>query len=881
MREMQSLQNWHTLSREEVESALQTHSRGLSEDEVQQRKQKYGDNILKEIEPPNVILVLLHQFTSPLIYILIIASLLTLYLGEYIDSAVIAAVILLNAIIGFIQEYKAEHSVRSLMQLVSPHATVRRNGQEIDIESKDLVPGDVVLLESGMRVPADIRLYSTTALQIDESLLTGESVPVAKNSQPNEPNTPLAERTCMAFTGSIVTTGRGRGYVVSIGKNTELGTIAESMREEETPQTPMQKRMVRFAKIVAIAVLLGSIAAFTIGYAKGESIVDMFKLAVALAVAAVPEGLPVVFTITLALGVNRMAKRNAIVRRLPAVETLGSTNVIGSDKTGTLTENKMTAQELWVADEIITFEKQVEVKNEDTPLHLALLTGAMTNEAQLEITDKGQVAHGDPTEVALLMSAAMMGIDFKQARETHQRIAEIPFEPDLQYSASIRQRKQEHWMFVKGAPEKILEMSTAILHHEGEKDISKQHVLDQAKSMASRGMRVLGLAYRILPEKIEPDESPPAPEQLTFLGLIGMKDPPREGVQQAIDGCKKAGMRVLMITGDHAMTALAIGKELGITNNNEKVLTGQDIEKMTEQELIESVSDVSIYARVTPEHKYRIVKALQAKGQVVAVTGDGVNDAPALKAADIGVAMGKSGTDVAREAADIVLTDDNFVSIYAAVEEGRVTFDNVRNATFFLISTGAASIIAILTSFLLGWPIPMLPAQLLWMNLITNGLQDVALAFEPGDKDILKRPPRDANEGIISRILWERTVIVGILMAVGMLYLFKWELDQTESLTRAQTVALTTMVLFQNFHVGNSRSERKSVFTLSPFSNPFLLIAALSALLVHASALYLPWTQFVLRVEPIELAAWARIVLVALSVVVVVEAHKFIRSKMQ
>lgn len=864
-----------------MESMLQTHSRGLSEDEVQQRKQKYGDNTLKEIEPPNVFLVLLHQFTSPLIYILIIAALLTLYLGEYIDSAVIAAVILLNAIIGFIQEYKAEHSVRSLMQLVSPHATVRRNGQEIDIESRDLVPGDLVLLESGMRVPADIRLYATTALQIDESLLTGESIPVAKNSQPNELNTPLAERTCMAFTGSIVTTGRGRGYVVSIGKNTELGAIAEFMREGEAPQTPMQKRMLRFAKIVAIAVMFGSIAAFIIGYAKGESIIDMFKLAVALAVAAIPEGLPIVFTITLALGVNRMAKRNAIVRRLPAVETLGSTNVIGSDKTGTLTENKMTAQELWVADETITFEKQLEIKNEDAPLHLALLTGVMANEAQLEITDKGQEAHGDPTEVALLMSAAMMGIDFKQARETHKQIAEIPFEPELQYSASIRQKKHEHWMFVKGAPEKILDMSTAILHHEREKDISKQHVLDQAQSMASRGMRVLGLAYRVLPKNIEPDESPPEPEHLTFLGLIGMKDPPREGVQQAIYGCKKAGMRVLMITGDHAMTALAIGKELGITNHNEKVLTGQDIEKMTDQELIENVADVSIYARVTPEHKHRIVKALQKRGLVVAVTGDGVNDAPALKAADVGVAMGKSGTDVAREAADIVLADDNFVSIYAAVEEGRVTFDNVRNATFFLISTGAASIVAILASFLLGWPLPMLPAQLLWMNLVTNGLQDVALAFEPGDKDVLKRPPRDANEGMISRILWERTVIVGILMAVGMLYLFKWELDQTGSLTRAQTVALTTMVLFQNFHVGNSRSERKSVFTLNPFANPFLLIAALSALLIHASALYLPWTQFVLRVEPIEFEAWTRIVFVALSVIVLVEIHKFIQSKIR
>lgn len=866
------------LGREEVASQLQTSREGLTPDEAERRLVQYGHNILEETPPPSVIGILLHQFRSPLIYILVIASLATLLLGDYIDSAVIAFVLLLNAVIGFIQEYRAEHSVRALMQLVSPHARVIRGGKEIDIESRQLVPGDVVLLESGTRVPADLRLISATTLMVDESLLTGESVPVNKRVARLTPETPLADRVNMTYTGSIVTSGRGRGFVVETGARTELGKIAQSIRERESPDTPLQRRMSNFAKTVALVIGIAALATFAIGLTVGQTPKDMFMVAVALAVAAIPEGLPVVLTITLALSVRRMAARNALVRRLPAVETLGSTNVIGSDKTGTLTENRMTVQEIRAGGE--RFEIARESEGElPYPLFQALLTGILTNEANLQVRGENLETQGDPTEAALLIAAHRSGVNVDEMRARYSVVAEVPFEPDLQYSASLRELDGEQWMFVKGAPERVAAMCDSMLLGEQEIPLDKSLIHQDAREMAADGLRVLALAYRKLPEPLDIEEGVPEPASLVFAGLAGMLDPPREGVKEAILGCREAGIRVVMITGDHADTARAIGKQLGIGAGDSRVLTGNDLDAMSDEDLSREVREVSIFARVTPQHKHRVVTALQSHGQVVAVTGDGVNDAPALRAADIGVAMGKSGTDVAREAADIVLADDNFVTIYAAVEEGRVTFQNVRNVTFFLISTGAAAIIALLTALALGWPLPMLPAQLLWLNLVTNGLQDVALAFEPGDKNVLKQPPRSPKEGIISTFLWERTLLVGITIAVGVLLLFKWELDQTGSVTRAQTVALCTMVLFQNFHVGNSRSEYRSVFALSPFANPFLLIAALTALTVHIAALYLPFTQFVLRVEPIELDAWFRIVMTGLSVIVVVELHKWLRGK--
>lgn len=873
---------WHALERAEVESYLETGEHGLSQTEAGRRLERYGPNHLEEQPPPGVLEVLLRQFRSPLIYILLIAAAVTILLGEYVDAGVIGAALVLNAVIGFTQERRAEASVRALMQLAAPRARVIRDAREREVESRELVPGDLVLLESGSRVPADLRLVRATNLSVDESLLTGESVPVGKRSAPQGERVQLADRKSMAYMGSVVSSGRGRGYVVATGAQTELGKVAESVREEEEPKTPLQQRMDRFARVIGAVVAISSIAAFGVGIFLGESPQEMFLVGVALAVAAVPEGLPVVFTITLALGVRRMAQRNAIIRRLPAVETLGSTSTIGSDKTGTLTENRMTVQQVWTAGRTFAVaDGEGSLAAESCSLRLTFLGGVLTNEAEIYPSDEedGFETRGDPTEAALLVSAARLGVDPTRVRASYNLCADSPFESERRYSASVRERDGEHLLFVKGAPERMLGMCARAISNEGTTELDTEALHRAAQEMAAGGLRVLGIAYKELPEPPHPEEVP-EPEGLTFLGLQGMMDPPRESVREAVTGCRQAGIRVVMITGDHAVTARAIARDLGIADEDAPVLGGTELEEMDDEELREHVPEVSVYARVAPEHKLRVVRALKSWDETVAVTGDGVNDAPALKAADIGVAMGKSGTDVAREASDMVLTDDNFVSIYSAVEEGRVTFDNVRKVTFFLISTGAAAIIAILSALILGMPLPFLPAQLLWLNLVTNGLQDVALAFEPGERGVLKRPPRSRKEGVISRLLWERAVVAGVVMAVGTLLLFWWELERTGSLELAQTVALTTMVLFMAFHVGNARSERRSVFRLNPLSNPFLAVSVVVALAVHLAALYLPPTQFVLRVEPIvEPGTWVRMVLVASTILIAMELHKLLRRR--
>jgi magnesium-transporting ATPase (P-type) len=878
---------WHVLDRAEAESVLGTSLHGLARSEVEARLTRYGPNQLEEAPPPSVLAILLHQFTSPLIYLLLFATVVTVVLGEYIDAGVIAAVLALNAIIGFVQERRAEMSVRALMRMVAPRARVIREGREWEVESRDLVPGDLVLLESGVRVPADLRLVSTTALLVNESLLTGESVPVAKNAAALErADRELGDRTNMAYAGSVVSSGRGRGYVIATGMRTELGSIAEHVRTEKLTQTPLQQRMNQFGRIIGAAVAVSAAAAFLVGVARGETPAHMFMVAVAMAVAVVPEGLPVVFTIALALGVRRMARRHAIIRRLPAVETLGSTTVIGSDKTGTLTENRMTVRTIWAAGKTYAVTDgaagdgaglleggEVALLAEHRPLYLTLLTGVLTNEADVSRTADGYEIRGDPTEAALLIAASRFGLEPAEVRGAYATYAEIPFEPERQYSASIREHGGEHLMFVKGAPERVLAMSHQLMTDAGPAPLDAELVHRAARDMAGEGFRVLGMAYRVLPHAPGLSDDVPQPDGLVFLGLQGSMDPPRAGVREAIAGCQKAGIRVVMITGDHAVTARAIGKQLGIGRDGAPVLTGTELTAMDDDALRQHVPETSIYARVSPEHKLRVVRALQARGDVVAVTGDGVNDAP-----DIGIAMGRSGTDVAREASDMVLTDDNFVSIYAAVEEGRITFDNLRKVTFFLISTGAGALLAILASLYLEWPLPFLPAQLLWLNLVTNGLQDVALAFEPGEPDVLKRRPRSQNEGIVSRLLWERTAVAGLVIGIGTLALFRWELQETGRLEQAQTVALTTMVIFQMFHVGNSRSEFRSIFQINPFSNPFLFVATAAAFIVHVTALYLPPTQFVLRVVPIDLNAWLRMALVASSILAVMELHKLLRK---
>ncbi|MCS6803109.1 MAG: HAD-IC family P-type ATPase [Chloroflexota bacterium] len=881
--------DWHALPSEAVAELLSTSEHGLSPESVAARLARYGPNQLPEAPPPSDLELILHQFRSPLVLILMAAGVATIVLGKYVDTAVIAAVLVINATVGFIQERRAERAARALMRLLTPHARVVRNGQERDIESVDLVPGDVVLLESGMRVPADLRLTSTTALQIDESLLTGESIPVAKQAGVLAAEVPATDRTNLAYLGTIVVSGRGRGYVVATGERTQLGAIAASLRDTGTTANPLEIRLKRFSRVIGIAVGIAAAIAFVIGVLLGESPTDMFLVAVALAVASIPEGLPIAFTITLALGVQRMARRNAIIRRLPAVETLGSTTVIGSDKTGTLTENRMTVQQIWAngrhfqvaAGENLTGELLADgiptpLVEQPTVAQL-LITAILTNEAEVYRTHDGFATQGDPTEAALLVAAARLGLEPEQVRDRYDLLTDLPFEPERQYSASVRLHDGAAWLFVKGAPERILAMCDAQARDDGLAPLDLGEVHAALDAMAADGLRVLGFASVRLPHP--PPTEMPLPELrgLHFLGLAGMMDPPRPGVREAIANCRDAGIRVIMITGDHAVTARAIGAQLGLAGRDALVVTGTQLAAMSDAELDEVVRRASIFARVSPDQKLRIVQALRRRGEVVAVTGDGVNDAPALRAADIGIAMGKSGTDVAREASSMILADDNFVSIVAAVEEGRITFDNLRNVTFFLVSTGAATVLAILTALTLRWPIPFLPTQLIWLNVVTNGLQDVALAFEPGERGVLRRRPRPRTEGLLSRTLWERTIVAGIVMGIGTLAMFWWELNQSGSLTQAQTVALTTMVIFQMFQVGNSRSERLSVFQKSPFSNPFLFIATTAALLIHIAALYFPPTQFVLRVEPISLDAWLRIIPVAATIIVAMEIHKLIR----
>lgn len=885
---------WHALDLDAVAERLDSTPSGLATSEAHARLARIGPNELETEEPPSNLTILARQFTSPLIWILLIAAVVTLAIGEYIDTGVIAAVLGLNAVIGFTQERKADRSVRALMQLAAPRSRVLRDGGQAEVDSRELVPGDVVLLESGTRVPADLRLLSATALRVDESLLTGESLPVDKKTAVLPERVVAADRSNMAFMGSVVTSGRGRGYVVETSTRTELGAIAERIRTEESPRSPLQRRMHRFANVIAAGVGGAAVAAFVLGVAVGEPATTMFMTGVALAVAIVPEGLPIAFTVAMALGVRRMARRNAIVRTLPAVETLGSTNVIGSDKTGTLTENRMTVTRIWAGGRTFAIgdppdgegaEQAAVWATEKTvaeieALRLTLQAGVLTNEAEVCAGADGQTKiSGDPTEAALLSASAALGSDPDVLRALHPVVSEQPFEPDLRYSASVRAGADGQALWVKGAPERVMDMCTRMASDGDTVPVDRAAVGDAAHQLAQQGLRVLAMAYRPLGAEQERGSGDEIgePAGLVLLGLQGMRDPPRPGVRDAIAGCNEAGIRVVMVTGDHAATARTIAADLGITDDDGPVLTGVEIDELDDEELDERTRTVRVYARVSPEHKHRIVLALRRHGEVVAVTGDGVNDAPALKAADIGIAMGRSGTDVAKEAANIVLTDDNFVSIYAAVEEGRVVFDNVRKVTFFLLSTGVAAIVAILFSLVAGWPLPLLPAQLLWLNVVTNGLQDVALAFEPGERGVLRRPPRSQAEGVVSPLLWERTALTGVTMAIGALWLFDWSLMTVGDVTRARTVALTTLVVFMAFHVYNARSERRSLFALSPLRNPFLLAATTGALLIHVLALQWAPTQLVLRVEPLEAGTWLRVVVVAATVVVVSEAHKLLR----
>lgn len=879
--------DWYRTASEQVLVQLNTQEGGLGDDEARKRLARYGRNRLAREEKTKLLKILLHQFASPLIYILLVAAAVTTLLQAYVDAGVILFVVLLNAVIGFTQEYRAEESVRALRKLTVPRARVVRSGKEREIPSEKLVPGDIVLIASGARVPADLRLLHALELSVEEAMLTGESLPVTKIRDPiPEENLIPGDQRNMAFMGTIVVAGRGRGVVVATGSSTVLGSIARDVRDVGEAKAPLQRKMERFARTIGFLVLGASTLLFLVGLLMGESLEDMFMTAVTASVAAIPEGLPIVVTVVLAIGVARMARRNAIVRRLPAVETLGSTTVICSDKTGTLTRNEMTVKLLHdgsrtfevtgtgyePAGEILRDGLHVDPAEHDALFRL-LRIGALCTESDVYEENGIYKVNGKPTEGALIVAAMKAGLRMEEERRSHPLLSIVPFESERGYMATLHGTDSGKRVFVKGAPERVVAMCSA-------DPAEKERLLEAASHFASDGLRVLACAWKEAPAETEGLSHHDLESGLSFAGLQGMIDPPRPEAIEAVAGCRRAGIRVVMITGDHAITATAVARTLGIGGKEPAVLTGKQIEPMDDDALFRMTPDVSIYARVSPQHKLRIAQQLIRGGEIVAMTGDGVNDAPSLKAAHIGIAMGITGTDAAKEASDMVLADDNFASIFNAVREGRIVFDNIRKVTFFLIPTGLASILSILATILMGFPPPYLPAQILWINLVTNALQDLALACEPGEKASMERPPRNPLDGIMSRLLVERTLLVGLLISAGIVYVYLSALQQGVPLEKARSIAMTTMVFFQFFQVWNSRSEHRSVFRISPFSNPYLFYSLVAALLAQIAVLYVPALQWVFRTVPLAYSDWVRVIAVSFTVLVVVEIDKWLRARM-
>jgi Ca2+-transporting ATPase len=882
--------NWYQKEIDEVFSSLGSSHDGLSDEEAKNRLSTYGPNKLAEQEKISEVKILLHQFTSPLIYILLIASTVTFLLSEFVDTAVILSVVLLNALIGYFQEYKAEESVRALSKMVVPRARVLREGKEKEIESEQVVPGDVVVLFSGTKVPADLRLYQTLELKVEEAMLTGESVPADKNSAAlHATNLTPGDQLNMAFMGTVVVSGRARGVVVNTGKKTILGTISEELKGVRPVKAPIQEKISKFSKRIGILALIASAAVFLFGILTGESVQDMFMTAVAAAVATVPEGLPIVVTIALSAGVARMAKRNAIIRNLPTVETLGSTTFICSDKTGTLTKNEMTVQLIYDGEHTyemtgsgyapkgeLLHEKMPVEPNELETLLQVFRIGLLCNESDVYEQDGQFRVDGDPTEGALIVAAMKAGLKPEEERERYPRFGIIPFESERGYMATLHEHNGRKIIFAKGGVEKLLNMCTACVISE---HLIRKDFIKFADTMAKQGLRVLAMAYKEMPDDTSSITYQDIESGLILTGLQGMIDPPREEVKNAIDGCRKAGIRTVMVTGDHAVTAEAIGRKLGIVEGESPALSGKELEIMSDEELFSRVPQTSVYARVAPQDKLRIVQQLKRHGEIVAVTGDGVNDAPALKAAHIGVAMGGTGTDVAKEAADMVIADDNFASIFSAVEEGRVVFENIRKVIFFLIPTGIAAILSIIFSQLLRLPLPYLPSQLLWINLVTNGLQVLALAFEPGERGGIDRPPRPPHEGLMSKLLIQRTILVGLVISLGVIGSYLLALRSGDSLEQARTVAVTTMVFFQFFQAWNSRSETISIFRMSPMSNPFLFFGMVASVFAHLAVIYVPGLQWVFRTVPLSTFEWGEILLVSTTIIMAVEIDKWMRKK--
>lgn len=887
---------WHAVEPEEVLELLKTSKKGLSQEEAQQRLADFGPNKLPDKVHINIWKIIFSQLINPLIFILIAAAIASVVIGEGNDAIFIFIVIFINTAIGAYQEYNAEKSAANLQKLLRIRARIMRDGIEQDIDSEELIPGDLVFLESGSKVPADLRIIETNGLEIDESLLTGESQSVNKNIGSLKKEVTVSDRKNMTFAGSTIMSGRGKGIVVATALETEVGKIAQNVSLGESAKPPLILRMEKFTKNIAYIIIVMSVLLAILLRLQGMDFAAIFFFVVALAVSAIPEGLPVSLTVALAVATNRMAKRNVIVRKLTSVESLGSCTVIASDKTGTLTVNQQTVKRIYfpegtdfeVTGEGYNGEGKVYIHNEEEvsadlaaypALKQILEVSIMANEAGLEKKKNEWKHYGDAMDVALLGLGYKAGIDPKMLKKDLKTLDLIPYESEKKFAASFYQRNGDIFCGLKGAVEKVLEFCPSPASHGSTQD----QILKQADDLAAKGYRVLAFAEGKMDnfqkkESYSEDDVP----QLDFIGLICFIDPLRSEAKLAIEKCKKAGIKVIMITGDHPATASNISKELGIQSDKQPVVTGKMLAQAggpDNSKFQELVSSTSVFARVSPQQKLEIVDVLIQKGEFVAVTGDGVNDAPALKRANIGVAMG-SGTDVAKDVGAMIVVDDNFSSIVAGVEEGRFAYDNVRKVIYLLVSTGAAEVFMFLMAIIFGLPLPLLAVQLLWLNLVTNGIQDKALAFEAGEAETMERMPRKPSEGIFNKIMSKQLLVSGFVIgSIAFGYWFYLIEYQKMDEYHARSLVLLLMVFLQNFHIFNCRSERKSTFKISIAKNYWLIVLVLAAQAFHITSMYIPFMQGILRIEPITLSEWLTVLTLAFPIILAMELFKLINNR--
>ena len=868
-------QHWHALPEREVTDLLETdREEGLDRFAVEHRRTQFGLNQLTPPKGPGPLRRFAMQFTDPLVLILLVSAIVTIFLDEWVDAIVIFGVVLLNAVVGYLQEAKAVAAIEALSRAMTAEATVIRAGDQLRLPAAEIVPGDLVLVQAGDKVPADLRLFRTRDLRVDESALTGESVPVEKDDAVTPRDAVLADRVDMAYASTLVTYGTGAGLVVGTGDRTEVGKISQLIQSAHDLKTPLTRKIDQFSKILLFVIVGLAGLTFVVGLVRGEDLVEMFRASIALAVAAIPEGLPAAVTVTLAIGVNRMAKRRAIIRKLPAVETLGSTMVICTDKTGTLTQNEMTVQRLVAGGQEskvsgVGYGPEGEIEPAPSPAaREMLLAGLLCNDTALNQTDGRYEVAGDPTEAALLTSASKAGLDAGAA--ALPRLDAIPFESAYQYMATLHDAgERRRVVYLKGAVEKVLERCSSATGADGEPvTLDADAVHAEVEALAAEGLRVLAFARGAPDDGTDQIGHDDVAGGLTFLGLQAMMDPPRPAAVAAVEACHHAGISVKMITGDHAVTAAAIAREIGIAGAGEGAVTGAEMAKLHDDEFIEVADRTNVFARVTPEQKLRLVEALQSKGQVIAMTGDGVNDAPALKQADIGVAMGITGTDVAKDAADMVLTDDDFASIEAAVEEGRGVFDNLVKFIAYALPTNVGQGLVILTGIMLGTALPIEPLQILWINMITAVLLGLGLAFEPKEPGIMDRQPRAPGSPIVSRGVLIRIVVSGLILLVSAFAVFEWALGNDLGEEAARTAAVNVFMAVQIFYLFACRSLRRSLFTYNPFGNRIILLGVAVVAALQVLFTYAPFMNTAFGTTGISGTEWLVIVAIGAGVMV-------------